>query len=292
RIDRHHIFLMAAGIAFNIILYLIPLILVIIFAVNLTFGSENLAVSIELILMDFLLPTTSAEEIIHKIIEEVREIMNKSTVLGPIGIFMLLWLSSILISSLRVGLNRIFEIPSPNFFMVYRLKDMLMTLALTVLILVYAYVVPFVDFFQSFMDQNFPEPATNIISDLLLTILSFVTSFVLFYVIFRSVPNRKIHRRIRFVGTIMCVVLIEASRYVFVWYVGSVSNYGKFYGSFAVLVSMALWIYYSSMIILLSAEISKFIFDCREAVKYKKVKKEEQQAKISDTGTSEETDPR
>jgi uncharacterized BrkB/YihY/UPF0761 family membrane protein len=54
---------------------------------------------------------------------------------------------------------------------------------------------------------------------------------------------------------------IELSRYIFAWYISSISNYGKFYGTYAVIISMAVWIYYSAVIILLAAEISKYIND-------------------------------
>lgn len=67
--------------------------------------------------------------------------------------------------------------------------------------------------------------------------------------------------KIIILSTAISVGGIEIARYLFAWYISSVSNYGKFYGTYAVIISMAVWIYYSSLIILLAAEVSKFIYD-------------------------------
>ena len=74
-------------------------------------------------------------------------------------------------------------------------------------------------------------------------------------------PNNKLPRVVVLLSTAICVVGMELSRIIFAWYISSVSNYGKFYGTYAVVMSMAVWIYYSSLIILLSAEISKYLYD-------------------------------
>jgi membrane protein len=93
--------------------------------------------------------------------------------------------------------------------------------------------------------------------------VSLTTSFLLIYFIYRWVPNQRIPRKPRIFATISTVIMIELSRHLFAWYLSSVSNYGKFYGTYAVIVSIAVWVYYSSLIILLSAELGKFIYDMK-----------------------------
>jgi membrane protein len=83
------------------------------------------------------------------------------------------------------------------------------------------------------------------------------------YFIYWFVPNIKLNFKTKLWSTILCVVLIELSRHVFGWYISGSTSYGKFYGAYAVIVTMALWIYYSSLIILLSAELVKFILEKR-----------------------------
>jgi YihY family inner membrane protein len=261
RIESHHIFMLAAGIAFNILLYLIPLFLVAIYVVNLIFNIENIGQTLGDLLQEFMPPTRNAQEMMDSILTEANKILDNSSFFGIIGLGALLWISSLLISSLRTSLNTIFEIPSPKIFVIYRLKDILLIIVMSVLILIYSYFVPLVSFFLSLIEEYFPARVEWFFSELVVGAASLVSSFVLFYFIFRFVPNIRLPREIRLLSTGLCVILIELSRHVFAWYISSISNYGKFYGTYAVIVSIALWIYYSSVIILLSAETSKYIFD-------------------------------
>jgi uncharacterized BrkB/YihY/UPF0761 family membrane protein len=61
--------------------------------------------------------------------------------------------------------------------------------------------------------------------------------------------------------------MIEIARHGFGYYLSGVTAYGKFYGTYAIMALMALWIYYLTTIILLSAELSKFIYDLRKSKK-------------------------
>jgi uncharacterized BrkB/YihY/UPF0761 family membrane protein len=156
RVDKHHLFMMAAGLAFNIIIYLIPLILIAIFIINLFFDNQNISQTIEDLMMELLPPTESANRIIHGVVDEVTTTFSHSNVFGYIGITVLMWLSSLLISSLRYGLNTIFEIKSNRNFVFYKLKDILITFAITILILLYSYAVPLVSMVSEVVAVFFP----------------------------------------------------------------------------------------------------------------------------------------
>lgn len=261
RVDRHHLFMLAAGIAFNIIVYLIPLILIAIFIVKLIFNDQDIGHTLEELMLDLLPPTETANNIIHKVVNEVGTILDHSSFFGYIGIAALLWLSSILISSIRYGLNTIFELKSPKIFVFYRLKDILLTLGITVLIFLYSYAVPLISLMNQIIEHFFPNFMQDFLSGTMIMFGSILTSFLMFFFIFRLVPNYRLPHKIIFSSTIICVIGIEIARNIFAWYLTELSSYGKFYGTYAVLVSMAIWIYYSALIILLSAEISKYIYD-------------------------------
>jgi YihY family inner membrane protein len=259
--------MIAGGIAFNILLYLIPLFLVVLYIVNLFVEPANFQTTLTALLKELLPPTASTETILHEVIIEVNNIIEYSSVFGYIGFAALLWISSTLISSLRTGLNAVFEIPSPRVYFFYRVKDILLTVILTVLILVYSYVVPIVLIAIEILETNINNLSVYIdlaLSDLLKIFVPLLSTAMLFYFILRSVPNRKLPRKVRLVATGISVVSIELGRNIFAWYISSVSNYGRFYGTYAIIVSFALWIYYSSLILLLSAELSRYIFNNSE----------------------------
>ncbi|MDT3738299.1 MAG: YihY/virulence factor BrkB family protein [Candidatus Kapabacteria bacterium] len=261
RFDKHHTFMLASGIAFNLIIYVIPLFLLVIYIMKVVFDLDSLKLSIGELLADFLPPTSSNAEFVQTIMTEVNLITEHAAFFGWIGAAGLLWISSFFISSIRTSLNTIFEVEVNRFFMVYWLKDIFLTIIISVLILLYSYANPIINFFVDLVSAYSPAVFEGFLSSVILTSSSILTSFILFLFIFRIVPNSKLPRYVVLLSTGMCVVAIELARYLFAWYISSVSNYGKFYGTYAVIMALAVWIYYSSLIILLSAEISKFIYD-------------------------------
>jgi len=260
QLDDNHTYMLASGIAFNIALYIIPLFLLSIYLVNAFVDTNSLIEIIEKALKDFMPPTQSSREIIHTVIDEVMKINLHSNTAGIIGLVSLLWISSILVSSLRSGLNAIFHIPAKKIFIIYRLYDILITVIITILILIYSYFVPIGNFLISLLESYFPEFVHKLISGALVTIISLVSSFVIFMFIYTFIPTKRLPFFVIFWSTVVCVLMIELSRHIFAWYISSISNYGKFYGTFAVVISMAIWIYYSSFILLFSGELMNFIY--------------------------------
>lgn len=273
RLDKNHVFLVSAGISFNILLYLIPLFLVAVYVVNLIFGTNTISSTLEELAVKFLPPNESTVQFIHSIIEEVNYIFSQSSIAGWIGIFGLFWLSSALFGSLRAALNTVFEIESPYIFLLYKLKDILITLILSVLILILSFIIPLISVVSSFFVDILPDFLKWLFTGFNLTIISLTYSFLLFYFIFRFVPNKKQSNSVIMTSTFLCIILIEISRHLFDWYVTAVSNYGRFYGTYAIIISIAVWVYYFSLIILLTAEFSKLIFEVKNHRKQKSNKK-------------------
>jgi len=263
RVQNHHLLMLASGIAFNILLYQIPLMFMTLYFVDISFGIENLADALLKLLNEFIPPTEETKAYINTIILEVQALIKHSSLFGYIGLITLLWLSSTLISSIRYGLNTIFHISSEKIFIIYRFKDMGLTLLFSILILLYSYIIPLISILYNAFEQFIPSFLEESFSYLMVITTSILTALVFFYSIYRFVPNKKIERKIRVTATIISTLVIEITRHVFAWYLESLSDFGKFYGTYAVIVSMAIWIYYSSAILLLSAELSKYIFDIK-----------------------------
>ncbi len=257
-LDNHHTFMLASGIAFTIMMYAIPMLLVAIFVLSSNIDIETTRSVIQDIFLNFLPPTDNNYSLLNTILNEVQNITEHSALFGLIGIIGLLWLSSALISSIRVGLNTVFELKDTRIFILYRLKDILLTILFSLLILIYSYGLPIISLLIDYFGDALPSIIRTYYSSSALLVISVITSFVIFYLIFRFVPNQKVNRKIRFISTIISVVGIEISRHIFAYYITSLSNYGKFYGTYAIIISLAIWIYYSALIILLSAEISMF----------------------------------
>jgi len=262
--SEKHIFMHSAAISFNILLYVLPALLATIYVAHFFLDFENLGHSAVRAIRDFIPPSKQLTTILAELSDEIFIIADKIILFGPISIAILLWLSSALISSFRTALNSIFNLYPKRIFIIDRLKDVLLIIILTALITVYLYALPLVGFVSEIIISIFPENLRWLIDKLSITTINLFAGLSLFYFIYSYVPFDKLARKIRFSSTIICVLLIEISRYVFAWYWSNLSDYGRFYGAYAVLVAIALWVYYASFIIVFSAFLSKYYFDYRK----------------------------
>jgi membrane protein len=263
RLEKDHAFLIAAGIAFNILLYVIPLLLVALYIVNLTVGAETITTFLDKSLQNIIPENPKLKSVLTETINEVYIIFKNSSFMGWVGILTLLWLSSALLSSLRSGLNTVFDISATKIFFIYKVQDIFLIIAIALLVLILSFITPMISIAQNYIIQYFPENWASIFKKAYVILFSLFNSFLLFYLLFRFVPNKKMPRFIRAISIFSCVFFVEISRFVFSWYISGVSAYGKFYGTYAILAFMALWVYYLTFIILFSAELGKFIYDAK-----------------------------
>ncbi len=273
KMERDHIFLMAAGIAFNIFLYLIPLFLVSVYLVNLLFGADNITQILVKYIDTVLPPTSQTSQLLEDILHEVNLIFAQSSLAGWVGIAVLLWLSSTLFSSLRTGLNRVFDVETPKVFVFYKIKDIVLIFLLMLMMIISSYIIPLYSIAYNIVIEHIEPPYTWYFTRIFITGATMFTSSVMFFGIFKFLPNYKVPKFIWGLSTLISVIAVEISRNIFAWYIVKFGTYGKFYGTYAVIVSVAVWIYYLTLIILFAAEISKFLYDRRIEKKRTKIMK-------------------
>jgi len=237
------------------------MLLVALWIINKIFEIEMIASFLTAIAEEILPPNELSNNLLTTTLHEVNLIFGGSSVAGMIGIISLIWLSSTLFASIRTGLNRIFDISTPKIFFLYRIKDIFLTFIIAVLILVSSYAMPIVTLLITTLQENLRPPLSSYFSRFSIMLFSLTTSFVLVFGMFRFMPNKKQPYFIINLSTILSVLFVELSRNIFAWYVGKFGTYGKFYGTYAVIVSVSFWIYYMFLIILLSGEISRFIYE-------------------------------
>jgi membrane protein len=261
--DRRHIFLLSSGIAFNLLLCTIPLLLLIVSIVSGLLDVDKTKDTVETALMQFFPKNTQAPTLIGDVIEELGAIFSYSTVAGWIAGIALLWLSSALFSSLRTGLNAIFHVPTPKFFVLYKLKDMAFTIVTVVMILLVTLLSPLLTLAEQYWRSAVQVDNTGFIFGFTVQAASLVATSALFLALYKLVPNKRLPWPIVLMSTGFAVALWELARMLFSWYVNSAANFSKFYGGYVALASFALWLYYSAFIFLLSAELGQYIYVLR-----------------------------
>lgn len=262
--SKAHIFLIASGISFNILLYVIPLLLMVVYVITIFFEPEYSLKLIDKLLKEALPRKLYSREYFKIIETEINYLFEYRSYFGIFGIAIILWLSSALVSSLRYGLNLIFEIKEGTFGFLYRFKDVFVTILFTILILLYAFVLPILKLVLNFIDQIEFEFIRYYLSGFVINSITISIAVVLYLLIYRLVPSRNIGFKLIISSTTLTVLFQELFSYLFTIYIVEFNSFGKVYGSLGIIIAIAVWLYYSSLIILFSSILSKVIFSKSE----------------------------
>lgn len=257
--DEDHMWIMASAIAFNFLICLIPFTLILFSILGFYLDSEQRLSDIQLYLDRVLvLPWQLKSNITDQVLKRISELSVHSTITSIIGVAVLLWTASGLFSTIRDALNRIYKVKIEVFYLVGKFKDIIMVLIVFVFfILSVASTSLFsiisekgIDYVNQFINIGF---ANTIISIL----LGLLFSFLMFYIIYRIVPHGQVNKRVALISGIFAAIFFELLKYIFTIYLVSFSNFAAVYGAYAALVSIVFWIWYSSFIFVLGAEIGQ-----------------------------------
>ncbi len=265
RLDALHVYLLAAGLSFNVLLCLLPLLLLAIYVASSIVDLDLVIGNVQRTLLDALPATSGTMEFVRTIIDEIRVVRDTSRTAGYVGLGILIWTSSALFSSLRTAFNAIFSISTPRFFLWYRIKDVFFTIVVAVLILASTLLTPLASVFSSSLTQAVPWMENFHLSSIIALGISAITAFISFGILLRFVPNKPQPLFIIVTASLSSMVLWESARFGFTYYLNHIAEFGRFYGTFSVLVASAIWIYYSALIILVSAEVAEYTYEQRRA---------------------------
>jgi uncharacterized BrkB/YihY/UPF0761 family membrane protein len=81
--------------------------------------------------------------------------------------------------------------------------------------------------------------------------------FVAFWVIYKVVPNRPVTWGEVLPGAILAALLWTVLRFGFTWYATSVANYESAFGPLSTGITLLVFLYFASVIVLLGAEFAR-----------------------------------
>ena len=167
---------------------------------------------------------------------------------GALGVF----------SALSGGIGRVFENAPPRPF----LKDKLIGLVLMALTGVLAVSSLVIGIITGIVQ----EAATSVVSGLpgggtaiwlLGLVVPILLIFVAFWVIYRVVPNRPVSWADVLPGAIVAALLWTVLRFGFTWYATNVASYDSAFGPISTAITLLVFLYFASVIVLLGAEFAR-----------------------------------
>ena len=243
---------LASGLAFDIILCCIPFFFVIIAVMGYILSSSTSAVEgVQAVLQRFL---PQSHELFA---QSLPGIVAKRKLYSLVGLGFFAFSSSVAFGSVRAVLDTIFGVKRPMNFFIGKGVDLLLMLAVSGLFLLVVGLESTLAVLRG-MSREFPvvgqwlAPGWELLSHL----IGFGLTWTLLYLIFRFCPSQRLARRPILVGCLIGTVLLEFSKWFFVWYVARIKLYAILSGALGGIFFFLLWAYYASMAFIISAVIA------------------------------------
>jgi len=163
------------------------------------------------------------------------------------------------VGQLQTSLNKIWGVEPKSgqgiwVFIRQRFISFAMVLAVGFLLLVSLIVTALLTAFSQFIGSLIGGAA--LVSHLLDIVVSFVFVTLLFAMIYKFVPDVQIRWKDVWIGAALTSILFTVGKFLIGLYLGS-SGVASAYGAAASLITVLLWVFYSSLIFLLGAEFTQ-----------------------------------
>ncbi len=263
RIDEHHVFLFAGGLAFSIFLCIIPFVLIIFAVLGNLLDSSYVQFQINT-LIETIIPYSRYSEFVKKIIfNRINEVIEYRNIAGIIGGFGLLFAASSLFSSMRTILNKVYGVEFDVNIFIAKLRDFALVFMVIIIFFLTTISMPTIDLLRQKAGEwtVFSFLSNGIFSHLIFSLLSLLLIFIVFSVLYFTVPIRKLGRKATFMSALWAAILWEAAKQLFGYYLYNFAAFNRIYGAYALVVVVAFWIYYSSVVFIVGAEIGHLYFE-------------------------------
>jgi membrane protein len=250
KFDGDHGFFLSSGITFNLLICLVPLILSLLALVGIYLYSDREVLGQIRRFLENAVPSLDP-----RIMRNVLRIIRDRKIVGILGIGGLIWTSTWVFSSLRTALNMIFQVEKDRGILRGKAIDLFMILLSGIFLLMSMIFTSGITFIQRYRFGPFLAIGPSL-QFILKYIIPFLFTFWMCFLIYKIIPNRKIHFKAALQAALFTSLLWEVAKQLFGWYVQHLGRFSMVYGSLSTLAIFFLWIYYSSVILLLGGEVA------------------------------------
>ncbi len=186
--------------------------------------------------------------------KELKKLMTFKGI-GSLSLVLYGILSFPVFSSIENALNVIFKVKKKRHFF-WSVIISLIILTILIFMLVVSFAATSLIPLLKALREVFPELRTGLITGFLIRYV--VPFFMVFFTIAASYiffPKTKVGTSHALIGALFTTVLLEFAKHLFTLYVGTVIKFGTIYGPLTAFVVFLLWVFYSSCIFLIGAEM-------------------------------------
>jgi len=252
KIREDNALFLARGLAFDVLVCLIPATFLLLVLFGFLFDSPREAAQYMRTYMKSMIPFPSQE-----VLRSLFSVVRTKKVLGLVGILGLAWTLSRVFGSIRTVLDVIFQVRQGRGILRGKLFDLKMMLLSTLFFLATVLVTSIFSILKKISAQPLAMKLQYLGAryELASIFLAFFFTVCLFFCLYRYVPFRKIRNSTALFSALGAGVLWELAKHGFRFYLLKFADVNEVYGPFGLLFALVLWVYYSCIVFILGGEM-------------------------------------
>ncbi len=259
RIDEHHIFLSAGALAYTLLLSFIPLIMILFSIFGTVVNVEAFQEQISVFINDTIPYPDAAKYLNNVILTRIPDVIQYKTFAAYGGSIALLITATWFFGMLRSVLNNIFHVKDDLGFLLGFLRDIGMVILIIIFIILSTFALPTISVFIKSAEQIeiLKKYEISYLLQSLVSFVSFLVIFLMLFLFYYLIPYEKLGTRVPVVAAFWATVLWAFAKNLFGVYVSDFLSATNIYGAFILIIVVAFWIFYSSILFLIGAEIGQ-----------------------------------
>jgi membrane protein len=242
---------LASALAFNLLLYFIPLSLLMISLLGYTvLDSERAMNEVQSVLKAFLPRSQQA------LADNLAAVVANRGLLGFFGFASFFIFSTFLFGSVRTVLNRVFQVKEERTLVRGMGVDLLM-MGLTALLVLFAVGTSWFLTVAGAFTERYPSWSGLLQPGLvaLSKVMNVGATGLLFYVLYRFPPVATLSAWALVIASVTGTLLFQCAKWGFAWYVAASQENLDLYGALGGLMFLFAWLYYASVVFIVGAEV-------------------------------------
>ena len=253
KINNDDVFALGAQVAYYLILSFFPFLIFLMTIVGFSrLNSADILDGLRAIL------PTNVFTLIDTIVVDIVETQNAG-LLGA-SIVLTIWSASSGFRAVIKGLNKSYDISEKRSFVRRSIVGMIFTIALVLIIMITLAMLVFGEIIGGYITRIIPfEEAVTTIWNISRYIIVISMMILVFAAIYRYTPSKKIPWKEVYPGAIISTLGWIIASLGFSFYINKIANYSRFYGSLGAVFVLMTWLYITSIILILGAEINSVL---------------------------------
>ncbi|AAO36982.1 YihY/virulence factor BrkB family protein [Clostridium tetani] len=200
----------------------------------------------------------SAYELVYNTVIEI--LGTRDSNLLSFSIIFTVWTSSTGFRAVIKGINKAYDEKEKRSLPKVFLISILSTLSLGFLIILTVLFLVFGQLIGLYLVQKLKMGSLFYLTWNIIRYIIILSSLVvIFALMYKFIPSRKLRWREVMPGAIFATVGWLFSSFIFSYYVNNFANYSRIYGSIGAVIILMVWLYLTSIIIILGGELNAFI---------------------------------